>query len=209
MERVMFLGIALALGIFAAPAVAGGRPGPSEDDPGDWPMYNRDPSGSRTNPHELTLGPRNVSKLRVIWRVPTPGAVVGTPAVVGDTIYAGDAQGNVFALDAATGRTRWATHLEGAVLTPSATVLRGRVVVGDQAAGFIFGLDQASGRVLWRIRPTRSGYRPSGGRGPRSATTSPSALPPTRNSTSTAATRRCMSSHRGGRCSCSTRRTAG
>ena len=157
MERVMFLGIALALGIFAAPAVAGGRPGPSEDDPGDWPMYNRDPSGSRTNPHELTLGPRNVSKLRVIWRVPTPGAVVGTPAVVGDTIYAGDAQGNVFALDAATGRTRWATHLEGAVLTPSATVLRGRVVVGDQAAGFIFGLDQASGRVLWRIRPNSFG----------------------------------------------------
>jgi polyvinyl alcohol dehydrogenase (cytochrome) len=66
-------------------------------------------------------------------------------------------QGNVFALDAATGRTRWSTNLPGAKLTASPTVLRGRVVVGDMVSGTIFGLDQQSGKLAWKVRPNTFG----------------------------------------------------
>jgi outer membrane protein assembly factor BamB len=157
----MIVGLVLTVN---APAWAGADgDGEGEDiiRPGDWPMYNRDPLGTRTNPDERILNPFSVSGLKVLWQIATPGIVSGTPAVVGDTVYAGDTHANVFALDAATGRTRWSTNLAGAapgaVLTASPIVLRGRVIIGDSLLGNIFGLDQRTGKLVWQIRPNTFG----------------------------------------------------
>src|SRR5262245_39212298 len=108
------------------------------DDPGDWPMYNHDPEGTRTNPAERRLRPDNVAGLRVNWPLATPGKISGTPAVVDDTIYSGDTTGTVYAVSR-RGTLRWKTQV-GASVTDSILVTRGRLVFGDQG-GFLYGLD--------------------------------------------------------------------
>src|SRR5262249_42202749 len=68
-------------------------------DPNDWPMYNHDPAGSRSNSAEHVLSPATVGDLGVRWTFPTAGPVAGTPAVVNDRVYAADGAGVVYALD--------------------------------------------------------------------------------------------------------------
>jgi polyvinyl alcohol dehydrogenase (cytochrome) len=115
-------------------------------------MYNRDPQGSRTNPAETALSASTVGLIVVRWRLPTPGAVHGTPAVVGGTVYAGDASGLVYALDAETGVPRWVTKVAGPV-TASPLVTERLVIVGD-LTGFVHGLDRATGLPAWPpLRP--------------------------------------------------------
>jgi polyvinyl alcohol dehydrogenase (cytochrome) len=157
MKNALLLGIVLSLGMLAAPAFAGERPGHVEDDSGDWPMFGHDALGTRFSPGEKLLGRASVAGLKVLWRQPTASVVSGTPVVVGDTVFAGDTSGNVYALRASDGQVRWRTNLDGAAITATATVLRGRVVIGDQANGFIFGLDQGNGNLLWKIRPNPLG----------------------------------------------------
>src|SRR5688500_15608695 len=48
-------------------------------DPHDWPMYNRDPAGTRYNSAESLLSPESVGRLEVKWSLPTEGPVAGTP----------------------------------------------------------------------------------------------------------------------------------
>ena len=144
--------VGLLLGLSAPPARSD-----DDGDGGDWPMFGHDPQGTRFNTAEHRLGPANVAGLGVLWRFPTPAIVAGTPAVVGNTVFAGDAAGNVYALRADSGRVRWQTHIDNARFTASAVVTRGRVVLGSQTTGVIYGLDQGDGRVLWQIRPNTFG----------------------------------------------------
>ena len=136
------------------------RPGPRADDDGEATTGRC----SATTPREhvttrarTSLGKSNVSRLKVLWQQPTPAVVPGTPAVVGGTVFDGDAGGNFYAIDAAKGKLRWKTTIDGAAFTASPIVLRGRVVIGDQKTGTIYGLDTGNGRVLWQIRPNAFG----------------------------------------------------
>src|SRR5262245_55641643 len=113
-------------------------------DPKDWPMYNHDPEGSRYNSAETRLGPDNVSKLGVVWRFETPGAIAGTPAVVNDVVYAADSTGTVYAVNR-DGQELWQTHLPVSSpfpisLTASPLVTNRTLIIGD-LTGQIHGLD--------------------------------------------------------------------
>jgi polyvinyl alcohol dehydrogenase (cytochrome) len=119
-------------------------------DTGSWPMYNADALGTRTNHSELTLSPASVTGLAVKWSYPTPGAVTGTPAVVGDMLYVGDLASNFYALKT-DGTLQWSAHTTSRV-TASAIVKGNTVIVGD-LAGFIYGYDRKSGALLWSVRP--------------------------------------------------------
>ncbi len=84
---------------------------------GDWPVYGRDPGGSRFSP--LTQITReNVSRLAVAWVYRTgdsgiqprrgrPPALEATPLAVDGVLYLGTPTGRVLALDPLTGRERW------------------------------------------------------------------------------------------------------
>jgi len=139
--------LALLLGLIA--------PAHAEED--DWPMFGHDPLGTRHNTGEKRLRPGNVAELRVLWKFPTPAVVAGTPAVVGNTVFDGDAAGTIYALKANDGRLRWKTSIPGASFTASPVVLRGRVVLGSKSNGVIYGLDSDSGTVLWQIKPNSFG----------------------------------------------------
>ncbi|MCW3095413.1 MAG: hypothetical protein JWL77_1031 [Chthonomonadaceae bacterium] len=139
--------LALQLGLMATAR--------SEDD--DWPMFGHDPLGTRYNTGERRLGPGNVAKLRILWKFTTPAVVAGTPAVVGNTVFDGDAAGTIYALKSNDGRLLWKTTIPGASFTASPIVLRGRVVLGSKSNGVIYGLDRDTGSVLWQIKPNAFG----------------------------------------------------
>lgn len=152
---------AVASGAFGVPG-SGPPPGqPGADvishNPNDWPMYNRSPDGSRCNFAETQLRPNNVSGLQVLWSFPTDGAVAGTPAVVGNIIYAADSMGFVYAINS-DGSLRWKNDtivipsLLGAKITNSLLVTNRTVIFGD-TAGQIHGLERGTGALRWTIRP--------------------------------------------------------
>ena len=67
-------------------------------DPIDWPMFGHDPAGTRYNFAENRLSSDNIAGLHELWRYPTAGPVVGTPAVVDNHVYAIDTTGTAYAL---------------------------------------------------------------------------------------------------------------
>ncbi|MFF0573912.1 outer membrane protein assembly factor BamB family protein [Streptosporangium saharense] len=126
--------------------------------PGDWPSWQKDLSGSRSNPFERRLTPANVGKLKLKWAFAYPktaGTPHSQPAVVGDTIYFGAPDGHFYARDARTGAAKWDFDLGtvgpagyGAVVQDGAAVSGGKVYFGD-GRGYFYALDQRTGKLAW------------------------------------------------------------
>jgi outer membrane protein assembly factor BamB len=84
---------------------------------------------------------------RVVWRKRI-GPTESSPLVVGSTVYVGDWRGDVYALDARTGKTRWRFHTGGRV-KGGLSYLTGRVFVGSYDH-HVYALSARSGRLLWK-----------------------------------------------------------
>lgn len=84
----------------------------------------------------------------LIWSFSTPASVAYTsPAVVDGTVYVGDDDGNVYAIDAETGTEDWSRSLFGPVYS-SPAVVDGVVYIGDGDKN-LHALDAADGSTLW------------------------------------------------------------
>jgi outer membrane protein assembly factor BamB len=84
------------------------------------------------------------------WSFPTGDRVVSSPVHHDGTLYFGSDDGNVYAVEAATGRQRWMARTRGPVPSTPA-VAAGRVFVTSYD-GRLYALDAQSGEVLWRFR---------------------------------------------------------
>ncbi|HWQ11520.1 MAG TPA: PQQ-binding-like beta-propeller repeat protein [Roseiflexaceae bacterium] len=73
------------------------------------------------------------------------GGHLGAPLVVGGTLFVGAGK-ELYALDAATGATRWEFAAQD-YITSSATAAAGRVYISD--FDYIYAIDQGSGALLW------------------------------------------------------------
>lgn len=73
------------------------------------------------------------------------GGHLGSPVIAEGAVFVGAGK-ELYALDAATGKTRWEFAAQDFV-TSSATVAGGRVFISDFK--FVYGIDQASGALLW------------------------------------------------------------
>ncbi|MHC4517638.1 MAG: outer membrane protein assembly factor BamB family protein [Planctomycetota bacterium] len=136
----------------------------------DWPMYRHDRARSGSTAESLeapfavewTYTP--IHAPHPAWSGPAERAREGfyqkhrvifddafQVAAVGDTIYFGSsADHKVYALDAATGVTKWEFFTGGPVrLAP--TVWRGRVYVGSDD-GCVYCLRASDGAVHWKVR---------------------------------------------------------
>jgi len=86
---------------------------------------------------------------RVKWTFPTGQRVVSSPSWYDGMIIFGSDDGNVYAVDAATGRQRWMQRTEGPVSSTPA-VVDGRVFVVSYD-GRLYALNARNGEVLWKF----------------------------------------------------------
>ncbi|MCX7170132.1 MAG: PQQ-binding-like beta-propeller repeat protein [Proteobacteria bacterium] len=155
--------IGLVLQTLVPAAQAAGK-GPGWDDPNNWPEYHRSYNAWRFSPLEQ-ITKANVKKLKVAW-IHQPGNIVHglqvTPIVIDGVLYYISADNNVWAVDAATGKTIWhhATKLDPVakeVMYPSAcrsiTVGRGKVFIGTLDGRWL-ALDQQTGKQVWSTQLT-------------------------------------------------------
>src|SRR5574343_188189 len=86
---------------------ADNRPGYA--DPDNWPQYHRSYNAWRYSPLSQ-INKTNVKKLKVAW-IHQPGNIThglqATPIVIDGVMYYISADNNVWAVDAATGKTLW------------------------------------------------------------------------------------------------------
>jgi outer membrane protein assembly factor BamB len=75
---------------------------------------------------------------------------LSSPTVVGDTVYVGSGDGNIYALDAASGSLRWKFRT-GNVVHASPAVANGTVYIGSWDS-FFYALDAKSGKERWRFK---------------------------------------------------------
>lgn len=91
-----------------------------------------------------SLGP----PARLAWGFESGDYYASSPAVVGDTLVVGGADGFVYRLDATTGRTVWKFATGGRVRS-SPAVANGVVYAGS-FDGYVYALDLGSGALRWR-----------------------------------------------------------
>jgi eukaryotic-like serine/threonine-protein kinase len=75
---------------------------------------------------------------------------LSSPVVDAELVYFGSGDGNVYALEAATGRMRWSFHT-GNVVHASPALANGLLYVGSWDSYF-YALDAASGAARWRFK---------------------------------------------------------
>ena len=101
----------------------------------------------------VNLVPGHVVKLdartgRVIWKHELPGRAESSPLVIGDTLYFGCEDGQLFALSTRNGHERWATTLAGPVKAAPA-YYKGILYVGDYG-GDMNAVDAGTGKLIGR-----------------------------------------------------------
>jgi len=130
-EKALLLGLFLLL-TFAASALA------------DSTMF-------RGNPQHTGVydSPFKYPAQKERWRFKTGHLNRSTPAVADGVVYAGSADGNLYALDAQTGAQKWVFQTPGEI-TSSPAVANGVVYVNNDA-GF-FAVDAQTGKSVWTFK---------------------------------------------------------
>jgi outer membrane protein assembly factor BamB len=83
------------------------------------------------------------------WTYPV-GADLGRPLAVGGSVFAGDADGDLHALDAASGTLRWQFQGSGGITGTPAMAGRNVVIAsGAYGDGHVYAVDAGTGLATW------------------------------------------------------------
>jgi len=85
----------------------------------------------------------------VQWRFLTDGDVIGSPTVLGQTVYVGSGDGRMYALDRSTGNRKWAFDAANSIASTPA-VGGGAVYFGTRD-GHFYAVDAATGKQRWKL----------------------------------------------------------
>jgi outer membrane protein assembly factor BamB len=89
--------------------------------------------------------------LPVAERMPDPFDIyLSSPAVWQGSVYFGSGDGNIYALDAVTGKLKW-TYRTGDVVHASPAIANGLLYIGSWDSYF-YALDAHTGALVWRFR---------------------------------------------------------
>jgi outer membrane protein assembly factor BamB len=112
---------------------------------GDWPIF-------RGNALQTGVAPAVLpDTLTVKWKFKAKDAVEGTAAVAKGLVYVGAMDGTLYALDLATGKSKW-TYKAGPI-KGGPSFHDGKVFVGD-ADGIFHCVDAKSGKKIWTYDAT-------------------------------------------------------
>lgn len=85
----------------------------------------------------------------LLWRIQTQGPVRSSPTLVGNEVFVGSGDGNLYALDARTGGERWRfTASAGVSSSPAVTA---DAVFFTALDGSIYAVSRRDGRLRWRV----------------------------------------------------------
>ena len=113
----------------------------------NWAQFRYSLSHAGFNPYENVLTPGNVSGLDKAWSYTTGNNVFSSPAVANGVVYVGSDDGNVYALNAATGAELW-SFKTGSTVESSPAVANGVVYIGSDDHN-VYALNAATGAKLW------------------------------------------------------------
>jgi polyvinyl alcohol dehydrogenase (cytochrome) len=158
--RKALLASCAALLIVSLPAAAG-----------DWSMFGQNISNTSDSLLELTISKNNVSKLKPRWTATLGGDISARAAVVGGVAYVPDWAGNIWAINANTGKTLWSHPLSyyglaaGTISRTSPAVANGLVYLGTQynasgPTGWLLALNAQTGEKVWMVQPDTSNGSP-------------------------------------------------
>ncbi len=85
----------------------------------------------------------------VKWKFHSRGQLLSSPAVVGDTVYVGSTDHNLYAIDRGTGAVKWKFET-GSRVNSSPAVADGLVYFGSYD-GLFYAVEAASGKVRWKF----------------------------------------------------------
>ena len=100
-------------------------------------------------------------KARCSGAHPLPGRSESSPLVHDGKVIFGCESGDIFALDAKTGKMRWTVHTGGAV--KGALALDHGTLFADNYAGEVWAIDAGNGHVKWTAHTQGGGFLHGGG----------------------------------------------
>ena len=109
---------------------------------GDWPSIRRGADGTGWSP-----GPAPEAPFTALWEIDTPGAMMASPAVVGDTVFITTEDGVAAGLNAENGETRWDYEIGSP--SDSAPAVAGDTVYLGSRNHRILALGQQDGQPRW------------------------------------------------------------
>jgi eukaryotic-like serine/threonine-protein kinase len=92
-------------------------------------------------------GPREFHRIK--WTFPTGARVVSSPVSDGSAIYFGGDDGNIYAVDAKSGKQLW-QHRTGGPVSSSAAVVDGSLYIVSYD-GKLYALDSRTGSTRWKF----------------------------------------------------------
>jgi polyvinyl alcohol dehydrogenase (cytochrome) len=119
----------------------------------DWNGWGGTGVANSRHHRDSGISAQNVDRLRLQWAFAYPGGAPGQPTVVGNHVFLPGMAGIVFALDARSGCTFWATDV-GAQLRSIISIGTDRggrqlAFIGDMR-GVVHALDARTGKEIWR-----------------------------------------------------------
>lgn len=168
--RATKLGLCVVLGTLTVTALAGN----DGDGSADWPMFGQNTANTASNGGYCGISVKNVASLTTKWTVTTGGDVSARAAVVNGMAYFPDWGGNLWAVDARSGKVIWSHQLSDyglaakTVSRTSPAVVDGVVYLGTQyvppasalsaqpPTGWLLAINAWTGALIWKIQPDKS-----------------------------------------------------
>ena len=128
---------------------------PPPNPPG-WDGWGGGPGNSRFQPGAAAgLNRDDVRNLKLKWAFGFPGAAAtfGQPTSYAGRLFVGSEDGNVYALDSATGCLWWRYKASATVKTAISVGDHGNTAFLGDTNGWLYALKVSDGTVLWKVRP--------------------------------------------------------
>ena len=121
-----------------------------------WEGWGSGPANSRFQPGDASgLNRDNLKNLKLKWAFGFPGAAAtfGQPTSYQGRLYVGSEDGNVYALDSATGCLWWRFKASATVKTAISIGNKGTTAFFGDTNGFVYALKVSDASVLWKTHP--------------------------------------------------------